>query len=200
MPADVTEKGYPIPPDEDQRLAALLREGILDTAPDPRMDQIVQITAALMNAPIALVSLVDGSRQWFKAKIGLDVDETPREQAFCAHTILSSQPLIIQDAALDDRFKQNPLVVGPPFIRSYTGAPILTREGYRLGSLCAIDRRPNVPTGAQIQALVTLAGFAASLLVTYRQLEAAYDRLADVHQKNPDATHLREPQIQSAVA
>lgn len=109
---------------------------------DPRFNYVVQEAAAAIGTPIALVSLLDEHRQWFKAKIGLTLDETPLTIAFCTYTILSDGVFEVADASRDDRFARNPLVTGPPYIRFYAGAPLLTSAGSRIGTICVIDNHP----------------------------------------------------------
>lgn len=127
---------------EIDRLGALESAKLLDTAAEDRFDRIVRMAAGAMNTEIALISLVDKDRQWFKAKNGLEVSETPRNQAFCHHTIKQNDVMVVLDAKLDDRFVSNPLVTGDPNISFYAGAPLITREGFALGSLCVIDSKP----------------------------------------------------------
>lgn len=131
----------PLPPDEPQRLDALRRLLILDTPPEERFDRIVRFAAEEFDAPIALVSLVDRDRQWFKARVGLEACQTSRDAAFCAHAILAPEVMVVEDALADPRFADNPLVLGPPHIRFYAGSP-LEIEGRRVGTLCVIDTRP----------------------------------------------------------
>jgi len=131
-----------IPPNEDERIAALRGYAILDTGSDPCLDRIVKLAARQFDVAIALVSLVDVDRQWFKAKCGLDVDETNRDIAFCSHAILDDDVFVIHDAKQDPRFANNPLVTGSPHIRFYAGAPLITPEGHKLGALCLIDSQP----------------------------------------------------------
>ncbi|KSB87341.1 hypothetical protein AS593_05340 [Caulobacter vibrioides] len=129
---------------ENDRLAALASYRILDTAPEPSFDQLTGFAAELFGAPIALVSLVDENRQWFKSRHGLDVDSTPRELAFCAHA-LRQEPhsvMVVEDATADPRFSANPLVTGAPDIRFYAGAVLSDRDGFNLGTLCVIDTAP----------------------------------------------------------
>jgi hypothetical protein len=147
----------PIPPNEARRLEALRRYRVLDSAAEPAFDDFVELAAAICGTPISLVTLVDEHRQWFKARMGLDISETPREQAFCAYTIMQDQLMIVEDAALDPRFATNPLVTGDPHIRFYAGAPLTDHEGHGLGSLCVIDREPRQLTEPQRSALGTLA-------------------------------------------
>jgi GAF domain-containing protein len=137
----------PVPAGETARLAALQRYQILDTSPAQAFSQIVQSAADTANVPVALISLVDRHRQWFLAatglaKMGVTAQETPREIAFCAHTIMGDGLLVVEDATRDDRFRNNPLVTGPVGIRFYAGMPLLTRDGHALGTLCLIDRQP----------------------------------------------------------
>ena len=142
---------------EAARLAALARYDLLDTAPEAAFDDLVQLATKISQAPIALMSLIDDHRQWFKAKVGLTTTETPREWAFCTHAILRSQPLIIENALLDERFAQNPLVVGEPHIRFYAGFPLIIADGYPLGTLCVIDRQPRQLNSEQLEALRILS-------------------------------------------
>lgn len=134
--------GAPRLPDESARLAVLRDYDILDTPPEIAFDRITRLAARIFEVPIALVSLVDDDRQWFKSNYGLDRRETSRDLSFCAWTILSDAMLHIPDATADPRFRDNALVTGPPFMRSYLGAPLTTPGGQRLGSLCLIDTVP----------------------------------------------------------
>lgn len=148
----------PRPPDETARLRALRSYGILDTDVEPSFDRVTSLVARLLDVPIALVSLVDAERQWFKSCAGLgDTRETARDLAFCSYTILRDEVLVIPDAYEDSRFAHNALVTGDPFIRSYAGAPLRTPDGYRIGSLCAIDRKPRQFTPDQLAVLRDLA-------------------------------------------
>jgi phosphoserine phosphatase RsbU/P len=146
------------PDNEQARLSALRAYEILDTLPEPAFDDISRVAAQICAVPIALISLVDEKRQWFKSHVGIDVSETPREHAFCAHAIRHPDALfVIENATLDPRFADNPLVTGPPGIRFYAGAPLVTSEGHALGTLCVIDRRPSSLTPAQQESLMALA-------------------------------------------
>ncbi|MCA1661440.1 MAG: GAF domain-containing protein, partial [Novosphingobium sp.] len=132
----------PVPPDELQRLAALQALGLLDTPAEERFDRLTRVAAALFDVPIALVSLVDANRQWFKSCVGTDIKESSREMSFCAHAVAARDMLVIPDALRDDRFADNPVVSGPPYVRFYAGAPIFTADGHCAGTLCIIDGRP----------------------------------------------------------
>lgn len=158
---------------EAARLAALQQLGMLDSAPEPLFDDLVALAADICNVPIALISLVDAHRQWFKARCGLETPQTPREHAFCAHAILTPALLEIPDALLDARFSANPLVLGPPGIRFYAGAPLIGVGGHRYGSLCVIDTQPRRLEERQKTALVRLARQVVVHLETRRlQIEA----------------------------
>jgi len=147
----------PLPPRERQRLEALKAFGILDTPPEPEFDEITALAAGICRAPIALISLVDGSRQWFKSRVGLDPGWTPRDVAFCAHALAGTDLLIVPDAAADPRFSDNPLVTGEPRIRFYAGAPLVTSAGDVLGTLCVLDRVPRALDEHQKLVLLLMA-------------------------------------------
>ena len=178
--------------DESDRLAALHALQVLDTPPEERFDRITRVAAALFEVPIALVSLVDQDRQWFKSRCGLDATETPRNIAFCAHAILSREILAVPDALLDERFRDNPLVVSDPKIRSYHGAPLQTANGQRVGTLCIIDTRPRQFDADQLARLrdladiveaelnaQTLVDISAQLTALSSHLESVLDTVAE---------------------
>jgi GAF domain-containing protein len=158
----------PHPHDEQDRLAALIGYGVLDTEPERPFDDVARIASMLCGTPIALVSLVDASRQWFKARVGLEVSETPREIAFCAHAILDDRVLVVEDASRDPRFADNALVTGGPRIRFYAGAPLQTPGGYEIGTVCVIDRRSRRLSEEQLTALQALARVAVDELALRR--------------------------------
>lgn len=167
---------------EEKRLAALHRYGIVDSDRDAGLDDIVRVAAEVGGTPVALVSLVDDKHQWFAAKRGIEVSATPRADAFCSHALAQgSRILEVPDAAADPRFADNPLVEGFPHIRFYAGAPLRTADGHSLGTLCVIDFRPRSLTGSQRRALVALSRIAMFQLETYRiglQIQALPDRVA----------------------
>ncbi|MCU0785521.1 MAG: GAF domain-containing protein [Verrucomicrobia bacterium] len=161
----------PLPENEAQRVAALREYHILDTAAEHAYDDITALAAYLCDVPIALISLMDESRQWFKSKLGLNLRETPRDVAFCAHTILQSKPLIVRDALKSARFADNPLVRRSPNIRFYAGFPLVSPEGFALGTLCAIDRIPRQISAVQKRAMQGLARQVLALL-EFRRVSA----------------------------
>lgn len=148
---------YPTPPDEAQRLNVLHALNLLDTPAEAVFDRITRLAAQILNVPIALVSLVDADRQWFKSRVGLDAIETSREVAFCAHAIMQAAPMIVADATQDVRFNANPLVTGDPNIRFYAGVPLRSAGGLAIGTLCAIDSKPRQLSADETNILIDLA-------------------------------------------
>jgi diguanylate cyclase (GGDEF)-like protein/PAS domain S-box-containing protein len=161
-----------LPSNEDARLRLLRSLDILDTPPEEVFDRVTQIAATMLHMPIALISLVDAHRQWFKSRVGLDVCETPRAPAFCAHALDTPEIMIVDDAWADPRFFDNPLVVGEPFVRFYAGVPLRSSAGYTLGTLCVIDSAPRRLEPREQAALRALAKIAERELL---QREAARD-------------------------
>ncbi len=173
----------PLPPDEPERLAALAAMHVMDSGPDSRFDSFVRLAANLYNVPIALVSLVDANRQWFKASHGLDVRQTPRDYAFCSHAILDpDEVMVVEDAATDARFAGNPLVTNDPAIQFYAGATVRSPSGRPLGTLCVIDRAPRTMDADDRLRLQQLAAGVSALLDLHRhavelQRAATHDKL-----------------------
>jgi diguanylate cyclase (GGDEF)-like protein len=172
----------PVEP-ETLRLQTVARYGILDTPPEAPFERITRLVTALLNVPIAAVTLVDRDRQWFKSQIGLGVAETPRDQSFCAHAMLGTGPLVVRDARLDDRFADNPLVTGGPDIRFYVGMPLRSEDGTPIGALCGIDNQPRDIDQRELDVLADLA------TLTMEQLElrlvAMLDGLTGAMRRGP---------------
>ena len=150
-------KTAPPPQNEDERLAELLSYDVLDTEAEQLFDDLTALASQICETPIALISLIDPNRQWFKSRVGLDAEETSRDIAFCSHAILQSDVFEIPNATLDPRFHDNPLVTGAPDIRFYAGAPLITPSGHAIGTLCAIDSKPRKLTETQKASLQTLS-------------------------------------------
>ncbi|MDX1571288.1 MAG: sensor domain-containing diguanylate cyclase [Xanthomonadales bacterium] len=167
----------PKPKDEQERLSALRALGLLDTPPEERFDRVTRLAKRLFDVPIALVSLVDEDRQWFKSNQGLSCSETPRSHSFCAHAILGDEDLLVPDTLEDERFAGNPLVVNEPQIRFYAGHPITTEDGIRLGTLCILDREPRNLDEEDLQLLRDLASVAEQEI---QSREATMDELTDL--------------------
>jgi GAF domain-containing protein len=170
----------PIPNNETERLAALKEYYILDTEAEQTYDDITALAAHICQVPMAMISLVDGERQWFKSKVGMERRETPREVAFCAHAILQREPFIVPDAKKDRRFSDNALVTSEPHVRFYVGFPLIDSEGLALGTLCVKDRKPRQLSSAQKQAMQLLARQAIALLESRRVLRHLADALDHV--------------------
>lgn len=153
----MTAQPAPEPSDEEKRLASLRALNVLDTPAEERYDRLTRLAQRTFGVPIALISLVDEKRQWFKSRQGLDPQETPRDLAFCAHAILGEGTMVVPDATKDPRFAGNPLVTGNPDIRFYAGQPISAPDGSRVGTLCLIDRVPRNLDPEQRRALRDLA-------------------------------------------
>ena len=165
----------PLPSNEAERLAALKEYHILDTGTDQSYDDITILAAHICRVPIAMISLVDEVRQWFKSKLGVEQQQTPREVAFCAHAILQNEPFIVNDATKDLRLADSTLVTGEPYIRFYAGIPLVNPEGLALGTLCVIDHQPRRLSAAQQKALEALSRQVMMLL----ELRRVSTHLAD---------------------
>ena len=200
-------KTPPIPENEQARLKALSDYAILDTPPEKELDDLAFLASRICGCPIALISLVDGSRQWFKARVGLSVTETPREVSFCAHAISQRGVFMVPDTQADDRFADNPLVTDDPHIRFYAGAPLVTPEGHGIGTLCIIDRVPRELTPEQKEALAVLSRQVLVQLEFRRitldldrvntektrllaELQESYDRLRELEELRDNLTHM----------
>lgn len=168
-----------VAPREAARLEALNDYRILDTEAEASYDDITYLAAQLCDVPIALISLVDADRQWFKSRVGLAVSETSRDVSFCAHAILGDQSLVVRDARVDERFRDNPLVCSEPNIVFYMGIPLRTPAGAKIGTLCVIDRRPRELSHTQIRSLEVLA----HQVVLQLELKRISDRLAGALQR-----------------
>jgi two-component system, cell cycle sensor histidine kinase and response regulator CckA len=182
----------PLPNSEIKRLKVLWQYEVLDTVPEEVFDDLTELAARICEAPIALITLVDEDRQWFKSKIGVSVSETSRDISFCAHAIKQQDLFIIPDATKDARFANNPLVVSDPKIRFYAGAPLITPDGYALGTLCVIDKVPRELRLEQQQALRVLARH----VMTQLELRRHAKDLAEAH-KAREATRDELDKVQA---
>ena len=198
----------PVPPNESARLAALRSYDVLDTAPEVSYDNIVLLASQICQVPMALISLVEIDRQWFKASFGLGATEFPRNVSFCSHAIVDpGEIMVVEDARQDDRFSANPLVTAQPHIRFYAGAPLVNPEGHALGTLCVIDQTPRVMTDVQRRALAVLGQNVVTLLelrrtdrchrqtiATLQLLETESRRVAVVASRTSNAVILTDAQ------
>src|SRR5450432_3011035 len=155
-------------PDETLRIEALRQYAVLDTLPEKALDDLTALAAKICGAPMAAISLVDKDRQWFKARVGMEMAETPRDVSFCGHAVHQRNLFIVPDATLDERFGDNPLVIGNPGIRFYAGAPLVTPSDAALGALCVMDHVPRILTQWQEDALRILAGQVMTNLELHR--------------------------------
>jgi len=165
----------PIPQNEKKRLKVLWQYEVLDTVPEEVFDDLTELAARICEAPIALISLVDEKRQWFKSKVGTTVNETSRDLSFCAYAITQPDLFIVPDATRDERFASNPLVTSDPKICFYAGAPLVTPDGHALGTLCVIDKVPRELRLEQKQALRILAHHVVSQLELRRRSQELGD-------------------------
>ncbi|MCS6972285.1 MAG: diguanylate cyclase [Leptospiraceae bacterium] len=159
---------YPLPENEGERLAALHELGILDTPPEERFDRITRLAQLVFDVPISLISLIDSDRQWLKSAQGVNIRETAREHAFCAHAIIQEKTLFVPNATQDERFRENPYVTGEPGIRMYAGHPIEIGNGLRIGTVCVLDTKPRQLTERELEILSLLAEWAKTELALTR--------------------------------
>lgn len=190
---------FPIPENEAARLAALYQYQILDTDPEAAFDDLVNLAAYICSTPMASIGLVDAQRQWFKAKVGLEITETPREIAFCAHTILEPEVLIVADTKQDSRFVNHPLVTSDPGIRFYAGISLTTAEGYAVGTICVMDWQPRQIAPQQVEALKALARQAIAQL-DLRQHNALLAKIAAEREQTQAALRKAKDQLELRVA
>jgi GAF domain-containing protein len=185
-----------MPTPDSARVAALEKYAILDTEPEQAFDDLTLLASYVCKTPIAMISLVDEDRQWFKSKIGMSVSETPREVAFCSVAIQQSDVMVVPDTLKDERFRNNPFVVSDPRIRFYAGAPLITEEGYALGTLCVVDQKPREFGADQKEALQALSRLVVAQLEFRRNLillkEALTDRTQTEHEREREIVKLQQ--------
>jgi PAS domain S-box-containing protein len=184
----------PISPNEAQRLEALRALNLLDTAPEERFDRITRLAARVLNVPMACVVLVDENRGFFKSRYGIDIPEIPRETSFCPYTILENKQMVVPDAKLDERFADNPGVLGKPYIRFYVGDPIAAQDGSLVGALCVMDHQPRVPSAEDLAVLHDLA-LLAQIELNHGELTSAYK----VQQQTGDKLRVSEERFRDVV-
>jgi GAF domain-containing protein len=184
------------PANEEARIVALEKYAILDTDPEQAFDDLTLLASFVCKTPIALISLVDEDRQWFKSRIGIKASETSRDIAFCSTAILQPDLFVVPDALEDERFRDNPLVVSDPNIRFYAGAPLINEDGYALGTLCVVDRTPRDLAPDQKDALKALSRLVLGQLEFRRNLillkEALTDRTKEEHERQRELVHVQE--------
>ena len=184
------------PINEAGRIAALEKYAILDTDPEQSFDDLTLLASFICKTPIALISLVDEDRQWFKSRVGMDAKETSRDIAFCSTAILQSDVFVVPDALEDDRFRDNPLVISDPHIRFYAGAPLINEDGYALGTLCVVDRAPRELASDQKESLKALSRLVLAQLEFRRNLlllkETLTDRTREEHERQRELVHVQE--------
>ncbi|PYS63374.1 MAG: hypothetical protein DMF74_10400 [Acidobacteria bacterium] len=163
-------RAAPTPENEAARLETLRQYQVLDTDSEDAFDDLTRLASYVCQTPTALISLVDANRQWFKARVGIQARETPRNISFCGHAVMHRGCFIIEDALFDERFADNPLVINEPFVRFYAGMPLLSPEGFAIGTLCVMDRKPRHLDAKQIDALQMLANQVMSQLELRREV------------------------------
>lgn len=179
-----------------ERVEALQKYQILDTEPEQAFDDLTLLASFICKTPIALVSLVDENRQWFKSKIGMKPSETPRDIAFCSVAIQQSEVMVVPDTLEDERFRDNPFVISEPKIRFYAGAPLINEDGHALGTLCVIDQRPREITADQKDALQALSRLVLGQMEFRRNLvllkQALTERTKDEHDREREILKLQQ--------
>lgn len=189
----------PITSMEAARVAALNRYAILDSEPEQSFDDLVTLAAHICKVPMAMLSLVDDHRQWFKSKLGVQVEETPRESSICAHAIQQPDLFVVPDTLQDPRFRDNPLVTGEPHVRFYAGAPLINEDNFALGTLCVVDREPRELDPDQKDALNALGRLALRQMELRLNLqllkEALNDRTREEHARELELKRLEEKLI-----
>lgn len=180
----------PDPQDEAARIQALREYQILDSGPEETFNDLTRLAAYICETPVAGISLIDADRQWFKSKVGITESETSRDISFCSHAIQQDGPFIVADALEDDRFKANPLVTATPHIRFYAGSPLVSPEGYKIGTLCVLDRTPRELNLQQVAALRVISNQVITLLELRRNLTVLRDVVAK-QKKDKDALKAR---------
>jgi two-component system, NtrC family, sensor kinase len=181
----------PMPAPDRDRVASLQKYAILDTEPEQAFDDLTLLASFVCKTPIALISLVDEDRQWFKSKVGMDASQTPRDIAFCSVAIQQTDVMVVPDTLQDERFRNNPLVIAGPRIRFYAGAPLINDEGYALGTLCVVDRTPREFGADQKEALQALGRLVLAQLEFRLNLQLLKEALTDRTQ----AEHDREREL-----
>jgi GAF domain-containing protein len=185
----------PLPKNEAARRAALASYAILDTDPEPSFDDLNHLASFICKTPIALITLVDEHRQWFKSRVGLSTEQTSRDIAFCSHAILQDDIFVVPDALHDERFRDNPLVAGEPHIRFYAGVPLVNNDGYALGTLCVIDQIPRDLSLTEKEALKALSRLVLAQMELRRNLvllkQALNDRSKQEHERQREVAKLQ---------
>jgi GAF domain-containing protein len=185
----------PMQTNDAARVAALQKYDILDSEPEKAFDDLALLASYICKTPIAWISLIDEDRQWFKSKVGVSIYETPRDIAFCNVAIQQADVFVVPDTLQDERFRNNPLVVSDPRIRFYAGAPLISEEGYALGTLCVVDRAPREFTTEQREALKALTRLVLAQMEFRRNLallkEALNDRTKEEHERERELQKLQ---------